>query len=384
MTHCPQPIPSTGPKPANRPLPATSAPRSAIVPARLSTIPIAVPTAQPTDLVSDQVKTSGQSLTPRKTASHARRSPIINPPLAAPTADNIRNPVQTTAVRLGRHQLDQLADRLSPRDLALVAAIQRHRFLATSQAERLLFTDHTSALSAARTARRVIRRLAANGLIRHLERRMGGMASGSAEYVWTITEAGHRLLATHANSPGVKAMAIATAIVGDTQRHRFHEPSIRLLQHILAISEAALVLLELGRTISQIEDVSIELEPASWRTYQAYGGARQLIRPDLTAVIVTTDDTGHAFEDHWFLEIDLGTEHLPTLLDKCRQYLAYRRSGTEQARHDVFPVIVWIMHSANRREALDAAIAKATDIDERLFRVITLDGLSRLVKGGAV
>jgi hypothetical protein len=151
----------------------------------------------------------------------------------------------------------------------------------------------------------------------------------------------------------------------------------------LAITEAALALIELGRTSAQIEDVSLELEPVSWRRYDGLGGGSQLIRPDLAAITVTSGDDGQAYEDHWFVEVDLGNEHLPTLLDKCRQYLAYRRAGIEQERHEVFPVVLWIMHTAARRDQLGSAVAVAKDLDERLFRAVTLDQLGAVIVGGA-
>lgn len=333
----------------------------------ITPIPTAVPFALTTAMPSHQVSDSLARSTPRKNASTTGRIPTVT------------GAQRRSGRRTGRQQLDQLASRLSQRDLAVVAAIQRHRFLATSQAERLLFTEHASPLSASRTARRVIRRLADGGLIRHLDRRMGGMVSGSAEHVWTVTEAGHRLLAARADQPGVKA----TAISGDTRRHRFHEPSERLLKHCLAITETALVLVELGRRTAAMGEVSLQLEPASWRRYEAYGGGRTLIRPDLTAVTVTAADDGQAYEDHWFFEVDLGTEHPPTLLNKCREYMAYRRSGVEQARLEVFPVVVWVMDRPARRDVLATALGSTLDIDERLFRVVTVDELPAVILKGA-
>jgi len=62
------------------------------------------------------------------------------------------------------------------------------------------------------------------------------------------------------------------------------------------------------------------------------------LKPDLYAVTASGD-----YEDHWFCEIDRATESMPTLLKKCVQYEAYRRTGAEQDRLGVFPLVVWVV-----------------------------------------
>ena len=81
--------------------------------------------------------------------------------------------------------------------------------------------------------------------------------------------------------------------------------------------------------------------------------------------------------------MDLGTEHLPTVLGKCGQYETYRRTGTEQAKHGVFPLVVWITTTDERAEKLRAGIHRTRSLDNAQHRAITPDQLTDLITGGA-
>lgn len=106
-----------------------------------------------------------------------------------------------------------------------------------------------------------------------------------------------------------------------------------------------------------------------------------MLKPDL--FVVTGSPTDPDFEQHWFVERDLGHEHLPTVLAKCRQYEQYRRTGEEQQARGVFPLVVWVMSSELRVGKLQEAITAARELDAALFRVTTPDGFVALVTGGA-
>ena len=92
----------------------------------------------------------------------------------------------------------------------------------------------------------------------------------------------------------------------------------------------------------------------------------------------------------WFIEIDLGTESIPTLLKKCREYEAYRQTGIEQDRHGGFPIVIWSITHPNpakavrRRQALAAAIAADPRLPTQLFSIVAPDALLTVIqKGGA-
>ena len=103
----------------------------------------------------------------------------------------------------------------------------------------------------------------------------------------------------------------------------------------------------------------------------------------------TVSPPGSEYVDAAFIEIDKGTEHLPTLLKKCREYESYRRQGVEQEHSDgAFPRVIWSMSADTeakadrRREALRAAIAKDRNLPGDLFSVIAPDQLIEVMQKG--
>lgn len=303
-------------------------------------LPVALPVAW---LSTARLRTSGGL----RGRSGSRKSPTSGGPGAAtgPT---------------GHRQLQRVSHELSQRDWQVLQAVDAHRFLRTQHVERLKFHDHTSALSGARTARRVLRRLASLGLLQHLDRRVGGIRAGSAGYVWQLSAAGHRLLRGVDHEP----------------TYRSREPSLRLLDHYLAIAECRLALIEAGREHA-LDVVKVELEPDSWRRYLGSGGEPRLLRPDL--YVVTADGD---YEDHWFVEVDLGSEHPPTVVRKCQAYLNYQRSGREQADLGLFPRVVWQVANPARAERLQTAFSSAR-LEPSLFRITTPERLVSTLAGGA-
>jgi hypothetical protein len=122
----------------------------------------------------------------------------------------------------------------------------------------------------------------------------------------------------------------------------------------------------------------VDPEPGSWRPYSGLHGAREVLKPDLFAVTANGD-----YEDHWFIEVDRGTESLPTLLKQCSQYETYRRSGREQATTGVFPRVLWLLPDERRRDRLREALAADRNLDDDLFRAHTFAELVPVITGGA-
>ena len=196
----------------------------------------------------------------------------------------------------------------------------------------------------------------------HLERRIGGIRAGSSGYVWRVGPVGDRLLRNGRDQPG-------------TARRK--EPSARFLDHTLAVADTALSLLVASRS-GRFELLAVTPEPATWRRYLGPGGSREILKPDLTAVTASGD-----YEDAWFIEVDRGTESLPTLLGKCLQYERYRRTGREQQASCVFPRVVWILPTTARAEQLTAALRRSHGLDPALYRITTGEGFIEVIAGGA-
>jgi hypothetical protein len=286
----------------------------------------------------------------------------------------------TKQQRIGKRELQILLERTSERDRAILQALHDYKYLLTGQVQRLYFRQAISKLAATRATNRCLLRLEDWGLLATLKRRIGGVRAGSSSYVWVLTPTGYRLLGLLDN------LSINAGGSDKTKpaRKRTHEPSPTFLQHTLAVAEVAIRLTELtaSRKIGLLER---QVEPDCWRNYTNAGGTASTLRPDLFAVtspISGNASKAEAYEDYWFIEVDLATESPAVVVRKCQQYLIYLRSGEEQRRSGVCPLVVWIVPDGKRKETLLAHIAESLPDNKRLFIAITLDELNNLLVNG--
>ncbi|MCC8907747.1 replication-relaxation family protein [Curtobacterium sp. GD1] len=256
----------------------------------------------------------------------------------------------------------RLLSRLSERDIAVLRRISEHRFLTTNHVRRLEFHDHASVDAGTRACTRVLTRLVRLRLIYRLDRQIGGVRGGSGAFVWSVDDAGDRVLRAALN-------------VEQGKRRRAYEPSWLFLAHTLAIAETRVSLHE-AALAGRYDLLEVRTEPRNWRPFLGPLGTAQTLKPDLEAVTASGE-----YEDHFFLEIDRGTESLPVVTAKCLVYEQYRATGKEQAASGVFPVVVWLIADAARREALKEALARHARIDERLFEVLDPGELIGFVSG---
>lgn len=257
-------------------------------------------------------------------------------------------------------RISHLTERLSERDLAILVGLDQFRLLTSQHLQRLHFNGHASDLAGARACNRAMERLRDLGVVDSLDRRIGGVRRGSASYVWQLAAAGERYL---------------RATEGHAHRRRFMEPGGTFVNHTLAVNDVAVGLIGATRR-SEVQLAELVPEPGNWRSYLGAGGETQWVKPDLHAVLHGRDADG-AYEEHFFLEIDMGTEHLPRIQAKCRTYAAYAAYGAYQAQHNVFPHVVWISTDKARRKALRGAIAAASGLPRGLFRVTSPEDFVR-------
>lgn len=264
-----------------------------------------------------------------------------------------RGPGKGTLIRL-------LQEGLSERDLLILDELDRHRYLTTHHLQSLCFAGHASAGSAGRGARRVLARLHRDQLVDKPLRRVGGRQAGSSVAVWTLTTPGKRLLNMRA---GIGA--VGRVVVGGDRR----------IDHYLAIADTRIALVHAAESgLVLVHRVSCE--PSCWRSFVASSGARSILKPDLLAV--TSPASNPDVEDHWFFEIDRGTEGTRTVIAQCQLYEAYR-NGAEP--DDVFPLVVWVVPDKHRAALLAGAIRRSR-LASDLYRVITGDELVALVAEG--
>ena len=267
--------------------------------------------------------------------------------------------------RISDLMLGQIDMQLTDRDRRLVVAIRDFRFMKTNQVQRLYFPALIKTPRAALTATtRTMNRLRRLGLIDHLEKRIGGVRGGSQGLIWFVTEAGHRLL------------QMGTPLEG--KRKRTLEPSPLFLRHILAVTECCIQITEICRSEKEMDLIRIVIEPECWRSYE-HGGKSISLRPDLYA-----ETTSGEYRDYWFVEMDLATESMNDILEKCKRYHEYRQTEMEQKANEVFPVVLFIVPDEIRKQKIKEAIRETFKGRlTKIFLVITPQELHRTMRDGA-
>ncbi|MFT3714393.1 MAG: replication-relaxation family protein [Gordonia sp. (in: high G+C Gram-positive bacteria)] len=266
----------------------------------------------------------------------------------------------STPVRISGRRLEEIAKLLSERDTRLLELVDRLRFAAAKTLHALVNDDEGTS---ERSTRRALGKLVRIGLLAPLPRRVGGLQSGSTGLVVHLTNAGDRLVRQRQ---------------GRSTRRRFAEPSTRFVQHCLDIGDALTCLTnELpvhGLTLSDWE-----AEPTSWRRHQR-GSSTVTLKPDIYVEVERGNDIWG-----YFIEVDRGSESIPTVMRQLSAYEDYRHTGTEQDRYGAFPPVVITLYEGARTkpnvraEQLTAAIHQDRRIPDRLVCVTEAEELSAVV-----
>ncbi len=239
--------------------------------------------------------------------------------------------------RISRNQLLTIADTLNSRHVTILGLVSDHRFVTSDQLARYLQPHYSTRNSAVRQTNRLTKHLESLGLIRHLNRRIGGTRPGSTSHIWHLTEAGQRL--THIDPATNQPPTVRP-------KRRWREPSQTFLTHTLAVTEIRIVVEETSRS-TPIKLLGIETEPTCWRHHTNPYGHSETIKPDLALI---TRRGPH--EHHWWCEADLGTENPARITSKAHNYLRHYHSGVEQQTRGVFPQIIWVTPTEARRKQL--------------------------------
>ena len=257
------------------------------------------------------------------------------------------------STRITSRRADLLSERLSERDLEIVATLDKLRCATASQLERLHRSD-SNPIANARQIRRILQKLVRLRVLTRLDRRIGGVRAGSSAYVYALDVAGQRV-------------ASASGPAGGFRLRRPWTPGYSFIAHRLAISELYVELVEAERSGS-CELLAYDAEPLSWRRFPGPHGGYLTLKPDAFVRLGLGE-----FEDSYFVEIDRGTESLPAV---ARKLLAYRRhwqSGREQARLGVYPRVLIVVDAAARREAIKDVVRRQPADAQPLFEVLLTD-----------
>ncbi len=263
-------------------------------------------------------------------------------------------------------RLVALSDRLSERDRAVVRDVVRLRFVTGGQIERLHFGSIAHPITRSRQTQRSLAALVQRGILSRLKRRLGGVRAGSTSYVYGPTGEAQRLVAQWSG-------------LGIPRRRTAPEPGTTFVDHTVACTEVY-VRLRQAELAGDLELLEHQPEPDAWRQFPGPIGSYVNLRPDGFASVAVGD-----FEQRSFIEVDRGTEGRQALATKLNTYLAYWRSGREQAEHEVFPQVVWLVSTGadtddKRQAVLRELIARLPSDTQPLFRVGAAEEADELLR----
>ena len=266
-------------------------------------------------------------------------------------------------IYLTNDRIAALLGRLQDRDMKVLHALDWCFYLKTDQVQRLFFNSSPTSQAAKSATMRTLNRLKENGLIRILERRVGGVRGGSDSMVWRLTEGGHRLL--HMSEYNSKT------------RKRFLELSVSMQNHTLAVSECFVNVYEANRELQNDKAPYVEFEPRCWRAFESMG-KRFSLNPDLYVALRNGD-----YEDHWFIEMDMGTEAMDKIIEKCEQYHRYFNTRAEQRKTGTFPIVLWVVTKPDRKRVFIDEFKFRFNNKPKMFVVVCQDELKNVLLNGA-
>lgn len=252
---------------------------------------------------------------------------------------------------------------ITSKDLDILNLLRRCRYATTKQLVSLFFNDSQHQRTAFRRCNLATKKLKELGFIDHLERRIGGIRSGSGSYIWTI------------RFKGLKYLKQLDPTILLKYRNRY-EPTFHQVEHQLAITQVFVSLKALEtKNILSVEKFSFE--PQCWRNYTTLVYSNKTLKPDAFTKVVLQE-----FEDSYFIEVDNSTEHLGRIIAKCKQYITYFNTGIEQRETEIFPFVLWIVPSDKRKETIQHRIKEDLENYWELFLVVTLDDFPAFIQGG--
>lgn len=241
-----------------------------------------------------------------------------------------------------------LADQLAAHHTTVLPHLARVRLLTGAHLDRLLAQPHLSEQTTARNRRRTMTRLHDLGLVTTLGRRIGGVRAGSAGHVYTLTPAGHRVLATLTGQPCLPPVKKPAT------------PGTLFLAHTLAISDIYVSLHEAAQC-HNFHVSTFTSEPQCWQPT----GHGDYLKPDAYCVLSTA-----THRDCWWLEIDQATESVSRVRTKCRAYLDYLSHGG-LGPDNVPPRVLFTTPDQPRTTAIKQIITTLSTQDSNLINTIT-------------
>ena len=254
-----------------------------------------------------------------------------------------------TETRISQAAVEETTERLSPRERAIVADVDRVRVLSADQLQRLHFHE-LEGTHRDRTRRRALGRLVTANILSTLDRRIGGARAGSKGLVYTLDRLGQRI-----------AMLLRNGDPGAEPRpRRPGEVTERFLGHCLAISELYVNLHEERRQSELPFKFAFHTEPDSWW----FGPSGIWLKPDAHLVLQTEQ-----VRDQWDVEVDRATESLSTIRGKLKRYLD-QATAPDVDVEPILPKVLVTVPDEQRRAAITEVVAQLRDPADQLFDVV--------------
>lgn len=253
--------------------------------------------------------------------------------------------------RVRMPHVEQLAERLSPRDWVILETLDRVRIANGIQLERLHFSSLSSARSRAVVRWAVLKRLVRDRALTTLDRRIGSSLHGSAKLRYVLDSAGQRLIRLRASHENPGAAVRRPRSLGE-----------RFVAHTLAVTELYVELVERSRqggfTVGAFlveGDAYWPNGPGGWLRMDAF------IRLDLTS----TD------ADYWWYEGELAIKSEPAVRRKLQAYLNFWRSGQTGPDGTMPRVFIGVENGAQLHH-IQSVVEGFSEVDRQLFRVSAL------------
>jgi hypothetical protein len=238
---------------------------------------------------------------------------------------------EQTPQRVRQNHVTQVQQRLSHRDWKIIETLSSLRLASGHQLETLCFQDHLDGHSRTVVRGRVLSRLIRWRVLQRLDRRVGGSGGGSSSWIFGLDTAG-------------SALARQRALADNLPNRRYGLPGDRFVAHTLAVAQ---VRADLGRAAdATIRVETFDTEPSSWWP----DGLGSHIKPDAYTAIITAD-----VRDHWWIEVDLATESLPTIRRKVQRYVDFARRG-QVGPSGVVPRVLFSVRGEGRRDAISQLV----------------------------
>jgi hypothetical protein len=223
--------------------------------------------------------------------------------------------------------------------------------MATGQQIQRLHFANLRGRNSARTARiKTIKRLRDARVITAFPRRIAGNERGSVPHIYALDTAGLRLIKQRAGLP-------------ESERFRRpRRPGILLEMHVIAVAEFYVQVVEASRRAG-FAIAEFAGEPACW--WRDSSGMQ--LKPDAYLAL-----RGPGYVDHWWIEIDLDTEHTAMVERQISAYLTFAQRG-EPGPNDALPGVLLVAPTSDRCAKLENAVKRLDPAAGNYITVTTMD-----------